>query len=94
MVWHHRTLLDDFFFAGPVGMGRCKMMLSSFAGLALELGVPLAEIKMEVPVQCLTFLGIEMESVAVTFCLLADELNDLREHLRHLQGKNRLCSGS
>lgn len=46
--------------------------------LAANLGVPLAHKKTEVPMQVLTFLGLELDSIAQTSRLPAEKLAALR----------------
>lgn len=58
--------LDDFLVAGPNGSAVCAQLMEGFAHLAKELEVPLAEDKNEGPAQRLTFLGIELDTVAMT----------------------------
>ncbi|KAJ1106593.1 hypothetical protein NDU88_003994 [Pleurodeles waltl] len=56
--------LDDFLFIGRAGSGECKATLSAFEHLSQTLGVPLAPGKTQGPTDCLTFLGIEIDSTA------------------------------
>lgn len=55
--------LDDFLFMGPHGWPVCRETLLGFQRLAEMLGVPLVQDKTEGPTTCLTFLGIEIDTV-------------------------------
>ena len=54
--------LDDFLLLGPPGSNECRQALVATRKICGELGVPVAEEKVEGPVSCLTFLGIEMDT--------------------------------
>ncbi|XP_053098810.1 uncharacterized protein LOC128322103 isoform X1 [Hemicordylus capensis] len=56
--------LDDFLFVGRGNSGECHHLLRSFMELTDQLGVPLAQDKTEGPVTCLSFLGIELDTIA------------------------------
>lgn len=55
--------LDDFLFIRP--FGSCAHVLAQFEELCCELGVPLAEGKMEGLSSTLMFLGIELDSATM-----------------------------
>lgn len=73
--------LNDFLFVGPAGSGQCSALLSEFQELCNDLGVPLVEEKTEGPSTKLTFLGIELDTVAQTSGIPEDKLNDLKERV-------------
>ena len=56
-----------------------------------ELGVPLATHKSVGPTTCLTFLGIEIDTLAMELRLPRDKLNRLKDLLAEWQFK-RVCS--
>ena len=47
-----------------------------------RLGVPLEESKLEGPSTCLTFLGIEVDTVALQLCLPREKLSKLKYQLK------------
>lgn len=55
--------LVDFLFAGELGSGHCKFLLSTFTGLSEELDISQAHEKTEGPVQRLTCLSIETDTI-------------------------------
>ncbi|XP_054835512.1 uncharacterized protein LOC129329840 [Eublepharis macularius] len=73
--------LDDFIIMAPPNSPACADRLRIFQELAAELGVPLAEEKTEGPSPRLTYLGIELDSVAGLSRLPADKLARLRDLL-------------
>ncbi|XP_053143522.1 uncharacterized protein LOC128341261 [Hemicordylus capensis] len=83
--------LDDFLFVGRGNSGECHRLLRSFMGLAEELGVPLAKDKTEGPVTRLSFLGIEIDTLAGCARLPQAKLLVLVELLRAL-GRARKAS--
>ncbi|KAJ1173606.1 hypothetical protein NDU88_005435 [Pleurodeles waltl] len=56
--------LDDFLFIGKAGSDECRATLNAFEHLSRALGVPLAPEKTQGPSECLTFLGIEIDSTS------------------------------
>ncbi|XP_070586874.1 uncharacterized protein [Erythrolamprus reginae] len=82
--------LDDFLFAGPAGSDECQRGMAGFQGLCGDLGVPLAHEKTEGPTTRLTFLGIEVDSVAQTCRLPEDKLVRLRDTVRVVRAARRV----
>ncbi|XP_040289238.1 uncharacterized protein LOC121002007 isoform X1 [Bufo bufo] len=70
--------LDDFLYVAPGGMGVCQALLSAFLSLMERFGVPISAEKTEGPVTRLSFLGIEIDSVAMVFRLPQDKLVGLK----------------
>ncbi|XP_077790723.1 uncharacterized protein LOC144328926 [Podarcis muralis] len=70
--------LDDFILVARDAR-ECRSLLLAFEALAGELGVPLAGDKTEGPVTTMTYLGIELDTVAQTSRLPAEKLVALRE---------------
>lgn len=67
----------------------CANLLPAFPELAAELGVPLAEEKKEGPVQKLTFLVIELHTLAQALHLSEDKLVSLRYMVLESLGKHK-----
>ena len=55
--------LDDFLFGGEANTSTCKETLDTFRDICSMWGVPLAEDKTVEPVEVLTFLGIEFDTI-------------------------------
>lgn len=66
--------LDDFVTLGPPGSVECGHNLDRIMAICRDLGVPLATEKLEGPSQCLTFLGLKMDTLACKLRLPADKL--------------------
>ena len=79
--------LDDFITMGPPGSQVCKENLDITLRTCADLGVPLAVEKLAGPTTRLTFLGIEMDTLAGTLRLPEDKLSRLCQTLR--QWSNR-----
>ena len=60
-VFHY---LDDFLVVGPPASPECAKTLAVLDGACAWLGIPIAEHKREGPTTCLTFLGIEVDTVS------------------------------
>ena len=73
--------LDDFFFVNYTATS-CQRDMTRFISLSEFLGVPLAEDKLVGPTQCLTYLGIEIDSVNMTVRLPVDKFDKLRQLVR------------
>lgn len=61
--------LDNFLFVGPLQTGTCEVLLDAFMEMSCDFGIPLAAEKTEDPGACLTFLGTELDMVALVVCL-------------------------
>ena len=72
--------LDDFFFCGPPSL-ECVAALKVAIPTCQELGLPVAPAKVEGPSSTLTFLGIEIDSVAREVCLPKKKLLRLQNSL-------------
>ena len=55
-------VLDDFLFIG-ITAADCQHLLDTFMAICEETGVPIVKDKTFGPLQCLTFLGIELDCV-------------------------------
>ena len=83
--------LDDFITFGGEGSQECAQALEVIQLTCAELGVPLAMEKLEGPAPCLTFLGIEIDSVAGVLRLPRDKLSKLQRALASWEHK-RSCT--
>ena len=60
MVTHY---LDDFFFVSSAIENEGQRILDTFMAMCSELGVPLAPEKTMRPSTCITYLGLEIDSM-------------------------------
>ncbi|XP_069109712.1 uncharacterized protein [Argopecten irradians] len=67
-------VLDDFLFVGPPNTEQCLKDLTEFLGFCSETAIPIKDSKTEYPTTCLTFLGIELDSVAMVARLPQDKV--------------------
>ena len=70
--------LDDFLLVGPPAAEECTRALGTTLWVCKELGVLIAEEKVEGPSTCLTFLGIEVDTVQWQLCLPQEKLQRVR----------------
>ena len=80
-VRHIFHYLDDFLVVGPPGSPECAIALTTLNKACAGLGIPIAEHKRNGPTTCLTFLGIEVDTIAGQLRLLADKLDRLQSLL-------------
>ena len=67
-------LLDDFLLlARDKAVGQAQM--SAFLSMCADIGIPIAPDKTVQPTQVITFLGLELDSVAMEVRLPVDKLN-------------------
>ena len=81
--------LDDFSACSRTEQG-AQVMLDSTLALFAELGVPVAEEKVEGPATCIKFLGLVVDTVKMMVQIPDDKLHDLKNVITHLlqkQGK-------
>ncbi|CAJ0961225.1 unnamed protein product [Ranitomeya imitator] len=69
--------LDDFLIVGPAGSDVCSTALAQFKDAMEHFGVPLSPVKTIGPVSVITFLGIEINSVAMEFRLPKEKIEKL-----------------
>ena len=81
-ITHLLHYLDDFIFAAATQADalRQKDILVSACS---QLGIPLEMSKLEGSATCLTFLGIEVDTVACQLCLSVKKLLQLKHTLTH-----------
>lgn len=73
----HPTYLDDFIIPCSPILSRAQTYIEILNQACRALGVPLAEHKRDGPTTCLTFLGIEVDTVAGQLRLPQDKLQRL-----------------
>ncbi len=83
-VYHY---LDDFVTQGPPSSDVCSWNLALILDVCKELGVPLAVEKVEGPTSTITFLGIEIDTMAGVLRLPQDKLQRLLSMLQEWDGK-------
>lgn len=71
--------LDAFLFLGPPASHECASSLQIALQACWSLGVPVAMHKTEGPSTCLTFLGIQIDSLAMQLSLAPDKLTRIRD---------------
>ena len=75
MVDHY---LDDFVTMGPPDSDLCRANLNLILAVCRDLGVPLTIEKLVGPSQCLSFLGIEIDTVCCQLRLPVAKLSQLK----------------
>ena len=86
-IAHPIHYLDDFLFCGPPNTGSCQAALGKAIPICHQLGLPIAPEKVEGPSTTITFLGIEIDSVAQVLRLPDKKLNRLRGMLAEWEGR-------
>ena len=71
--------LDDFVTLGKPGTSDCAHNQTIISDVWTSLGVPLASEKVKGPTTCLTFLGIEIDTVAMELRLPGKQLANLQQ---------------
>ena len=74
--------LDDFLLLGPPSSKTCQAAPCATLSTCEELGLPVAPEKTEGPGTVLTFLGIEIDTVACLLRLPQEKLRDLQATIR------------
>jgi len=82
-------LLDDFLIIAPDRLS-CQADLSSFQKICSNIGVPLAPEKTEGPATCLSFAGIELDSVSCTARLPQGKLQKYRALIAGCKNRKRV----
>ena len=68
--------MDDFLIVAP-DLEACARDMTIMLNIFADLGLPVAENKLEGPGTCLTFLGIELDAVRLEMRLPREKLLDL-----------------
>ena len=74
--------LDDFLFAGPPGCDTCTTVFTATKALCARLGITIKLEKCVAATTCITFLGIELDTVAQVARLPRDKLVELLAELQ------------
>ena len=74
-VYHY---LDDFLVVGAPNSDQCMRQLQTLLSVFDNLNIPVAMEKLEGPARILTFLGIELDTQALTLRLPAGKLTELK----------------
>ena len=80
--------LDDFFIAGEPKSDECQVALNNCFKVCQYLVVPLAEEKAGGPSTCITFLGFELDSVAMELRLAASKLEKIKAKLKFWESRH------
>ena len=78
--------LDDFIFVSK-SSDEAKRKMGTLVSTFASLGVPLEPTKLEGPANCMTFLGIELDTATLQLRLPNDKLQRLKEALATAQSK-------
>ena len=70
--------LDDFIFAGVEGTNNCQLLMDTVFDISSELGVPIAENKTLGSTTCITFLGLDIDTLAMVVKIAEDKLLKLK----------------
>lgn len=90
-IEHIMHYLDDFLILAPPGGDQCGRHLAKLLALFDRLRVPVASEKVEGPLTCLKFLGIEIDTQWMCLRLPQDKLADLKQLVASWIGK-KSCS--
>lgn len=82
-------VLDDFLFLAPTEL-KCVRALDCFRDLANSINLPLAEHKTVAPVNCLEFLGVELDCESSEIRLPAEKLNEYLALVRDIIGAQKI----
>jgi len=74
--------LDDFLLVGGTDHTACVAQMRTILDTFEELGLPVAMNKLEGPTSCLTFLGFELDTVAMELRLPQTKLEELRREIQ------------
>ena len=90
-VQHIFHYLDDFIVIGPPNSTTCAEALAVLDRTCAQLGVPMADHKRDGPATCLTYLGIEIDTMAGQLCLPHEKLQRLQDQLEEW-GDKKVCT--
>jgi len=83
-------VLDDFLFVGPPNSYLCLQTLQQFLSMADDIGIPIKNEKTVLPTTVITFLGLELDTVAMELRLPEDKLIKLREKLIYFKTRKKV----
>ncbi len=84
--------LDDFFLTGATSSDECRVAMQTLLQVFEDLGVPVAQEKLEGQTTCLTFLGLEIDSSTMQLRLPTEKLAALQVLIQswlHRQSRTR-----
>jgi hypothetical protein len=90
-VTHVIHYLDDFFTAGPPDTNTCQSNMQAMIQACSAINVPIKPEKTEGPSTTLTFLGIQLDSVAMRASITTERKQELLAAISHLYPK-RTCT--
>ena len=90
-VTSHIHYLDDYLLVGPADSDQCHCQMELMLSLCTRLGIPVATNKLEGPTTCLTFLGIQINSIKQELSLPPSKLQEL-EALTLLWSARKKCT--
>ena len=83
--------LDNFLIVGDPGSSECSVALNVALELCGHLGVPIAEQKLQGPTTSLSFLGIEVDTMAMELRLHQEKLGQLKVMIQDWKAR-KSCS--
>ena len=85
---HVVKVLDDFLFIDN-SYDNTEVNLINFANMCDHLGIPIAKHKNVGPTRCLTFLGIELNTLTMTAKLPVDKLGRYSKNIEYFLNKDK-----
>ena len=89
--WEFIHYRDDFQIVGDPGSSECSVALNVALELCGRLGVPIAEQKLQGPTTSLSFLGIELDTMAMELRLPQEKLGQLKVMIQDWKAR-KSCS--
>ena len=83
-------ILDDFLMIGPPASAKCSNYLSSFLNLCKKVGIPIKADKTVNPTTCITFMGLELDSLKMEARLPQEKLIKARQLLNKYSNKRKI----
>ena len=85
---HVVKVLGDFLFIDS-SFGCAEVDLNNFSNMCNHLGIPIAKHKNVGPTHCLTFLGIELNTVSMTAKLPVEKLGRYSKNVDYFLSKDK-----
>ena len=85
--------LDDFIFAGKKDSLECEKLLSVFEATCTEVGIPIAEEKSMGPTTVLVFLGLEINSEAMSVRVPVKKIVELKNIISAMLERKKVTLG-
>ena len=83
--------LDDYFMCFRTLQG-CCVAYNGMQAIACDIGLPLSPDKLVPPSQCLTFLGIGIDSVKMIIVVPQDRKQDILQHLKKVLAASKVLA--